>query len=587
MMRPTPLFAILTILIGLHSIVLAQASYDLSPKDTLIYHMKANKVEFVSIKSPEANLAISVHVADKKVYTQNESHGLGSTERILLQPNQQPYTIKIWADAYHAQTKPVKVWIEKQTEFKPMDTHIASNLLLEDLRLFRAIREKSNAGMYIYHTQATFDSLYAQAEKEVASCNNLLRFYQIIAKLTHAEGSCHNYTRLPNATHYYLQNPSAKLPFNVVNINGVLYNKTPLTNLPLGAQIISINGIPTPDIIQNLTQFYNADGYVRSYAQVAPFDKGWPLIYHLAYGTSASYQVEYTWEGNQKTTTLSGSDFYKSFTPDVTSPSAPRYSFQKLDPNLYSLKISGFDFAGSADDPNYLAFEKLLEHMMDTLLGNPKSELIVDLRGNQGGAGFLYEKVFTYLTDRPFRDSEYAYTLFNEIPFKQHLVISRMLLDNDAKNGADVDVYLKSIYPVSAQGKFYWNNEKNALILPNERTFKGPLYLFTDEYVASAGSHLASLIKSYTPAVVLGRETAGGYYDHNGHLPLSYVLPHSGIITGFSIVYVKQDAQKLADQPKGSGIMPHYAVQSTFEQHIQGEDVHLNKLKSIRAKANE
>lgn len=118
--------------------------------------------------------------------------------------------------------------------------------------------------------------------------------------------------------------------------------------------------------------------------------------------------------------------------------------------------------------------------------------------------------------------------------------------------------------------------------MPNERTFKGQIYLLVDQRVASAASHLASLIKSYTNAVVIGKETVGGYYEHNGHLPLVYELPNTGIQTGFSIVHVIQDAQNLPDQKKGQGIIPHIAIQETDQDFLDQTDVYLKKVSELR-----
>lgn len=121
---------------------------------------------------------------------------------------------------------------------------------------------------------------------------------------------------------------------------------------------------------------------------------------------------------------------------------------------------------------------------------------------------------------------------------EEKLIITSLFLSNGVQDKHGLNAYLKQLYPKDVQGKYYWADDKNPLIMPNDRIFKGQLYLLVDQRVASAASHLASLIKSYTNAVVIGKETVGGYYEHNGHLPLVYELPNTGIQTGFSIVHV-------------------------------------------------
>ncbi|MBK1439263.1 hypothetical protein JHJ32_04620 [Parapedobacter sp. ISTM3] len=97
-----------------------------------------------------------------------------------------------------------------------------------------------------------------------------------------------------------------------------------------------------------------------------------------------------------------------------------------------------------------------------------------------------------------------------------------------------------------------------------------------NENVASAASHFASLVKAYARNVtIVGVETVGGYYDHNGHISLVYELPNSEIKTKFSVVYVVQDARVLPDQPQGRGIIPDYEVWPRLDDFLQHKDTQM------------
>lgn len=96
--------------------------------------------------------------------------------------------------------------------------------------------------------------------------------------------------------------------------------------------------------------------------------------------------------------------------------------------------------------------------------------------------------------------------------------------------------------------------------------------MLLDEQVASAGAHLASLVRSYTDCITIGQETCGGYYEHNGHLPFTYQLPHTKIQAGFSIVYVNQDRRSLRGQPEGRGILPDIILSPGLDEFLQQED---------------
>ncbi|MDR2234984.1 MAG: hypothetical protein LBE92_02570 [Chryseobacterium sp.] len=568
-----------------------QKTLVLPPGDTLNYSLTSKKPAWISIRSDDANLAFTLFEAGKKIKDQDDSKGIGSLERLYHIPQKnKTYTLKIWSKSYIEQSKPAEVKITESARIPVSNSHFTPSAFLEDLKAFRSIREQANAGLYLYRTKKQIDSLYSHAEKEAENCKSILDFYKIIARLTEFEGSCHNFTDLPDNASYYLTQKAEYLPVTLKNINGRLLQDSEDIQIPVGAEIVSINDIPAAEIIRRLSQYYSSDGFSTSYKETAGFEKGMLDKFYIEFGTHPHYSIRYQWKNRIHQTALPGISYEDAKKLQNSRYSlvfrkklmAEKYSFTKEEDGVYRLSVRSFDFATGKEDPAYKKFGDFLDGIMQTLEKENVKHLIIDLRGNSGGTGALYEKVFTYLTQQPFRDSRYAYTLFNEIPVKESLVITPMFISNGIRNGSGLDVYLKQLYPESSQGKFYWTDEKNPLIFPSEKTFSGQLYLFVDENVASAGSHLASLIKSFTNAIVIGNETNGGYYEHNGHLPVVYELPNTRIQTGFSIVHVIQDARILPDQKTGRGIIPHFQVRQTDQEFLDHTDAYMKKLFEIK-----
>nr|WP_315034762.1 S41 family peptidase [uncultured Chryseobacterium sp.] len=568
----------------------AQNYSDLKAGDTLEYLPHSQRAAWISIQSNDANLAASLFINGKKIKEQDDSRGIKSTERLFYTPEKgKKYQLKIWAKSYVEKSKAAQVLITESRSISPLNDQFSANQFLEDLHTFRSIREQANSGLYVYRTKKQIDSIYNWAEVEVRNSKSLFDFYKIITKLTDFEGSCHNFTNLPNHASYYLTQKSEYLPITLKNIDGHLLQNSKNIVIPLAAEILSINGIPAKEIISRLSVYYSSDGFSMPYKQTAGFEKGMLDKFYVEFGTHRKYDIVYQLNGKIHQTTLSGLSLENQkklqesrYSLSSKKVFSEKYNLDKIDENMYRLSIRSFDFATGAEDPAYKKFSDFLDHMMNTLEKEKITDLIIDLRGNPGGTGELYEKVFTYLTQRPFRDSQYAYSKFNEVPMAERLVITPLFLSNGVKDKTGLNIYLKEQYPKGSQGKFYWSDDKNQLIAPNEKIFKGQLYLFVDENVASAGSHLASLIKSYTNAIVIGKETVGGYYEHNGHFPLLYELPNTGLQTGFSIVHVIQDAQNLPDQKKGQGIIPHIQIQETNQEFLDQTDVYLKKVYEIR-----
>lgn len=568
----------------------AQTHLELKPGDTLKYSPQSHKPSWISVQSADANLGIALFMDGKKLKEQDDSRGIKSIERLYFTPEKgKKYEVKIWAKSYLEKSKIAKVSIAESKSVPVLNGQFSSGQFVEDLRTFRVIREKANSGLYVYRNKKQIDSIYQQAEAEARNSKNIFDFYKIIARLTGFEGSCHNYTDLPNHASYYLTQKPEYLPITLKNIDGRLLQDSKEAVIPLGAEILSINGVPTKEMISRFSQYYFSDGYSMPYKETTGFERGMLDKFYMEFGNHKNYVIRYKWNGTVKEVSLAGiplesfkklqeSRYSLAFDKKLLSE---KYSFSKEGEGIYRLSLRGFDFATGKEDPAYKKFSVFLDQMMDTLEQEKIQNLIIDLRGNTGGTGALYEKVFSYLTQRPFRDSHYAYTQFNEVPLEEKLIITPLFLSNGVQDKHGLNAYLKQLYPKSIQGKYYWADDKNPSVLPNERTFKGQLYLLVDQRVASAASHLASLIKSYTNAVVIGIETVGGYYEHNGHVPLVYELPNTGIQTGFSIVHVIQDAQNLPDQKRGHGIIPHITIQQTDQEFLDQTDVYLKKVSEL------
>ncbi|UKB85757.1 S41 family peptidase [Chryseobacterium sp. MEBOG06] len=569
----------------------AQTNTYLKPGDTLKYSPQSDKSVWISVQSSDANLALALFMDGKKVKDQDDSRGIKSVERLYFTPEKgKIYELKIWAKSYLEKSKPAKVTITESKNVQVLKDQLSAGQFVEDLHTFRSIREKANSGLYVYRAKKQIDSIYQQAEKEAENCKNIFDFYKVIAKVTGFEGSCHNYTDLPNHASYYMTQKPEYLPVTLTNIDGRLLQDSKEVVVPLGAEVLSVNGIPAKEMINRFSQYYFSDGFSMPYRETAGFERGMIDKFYMEFGTHKNYEISYRWNGKINNVSLPGISLesFRKLQDSRHSLSfdkklmAEKYSFNKEGEGIYRLSVRGFDFATGKEDPAYTRFSAFLDQMINTLEQEKVKNLIVDLRGNTGGTGALYEKVFSYLTQRPFRDSHYAYTKFNEVPLDEKLVIISLFLSNGVKDKYGLNTYLKQLYPKQIQDKYYWTDDKNPLILPNQKTFKGQLYLLVDQRVASAASHLASLIKSYTNAVVIGKETVGGYYEHNGHLPLVYELPNTGIQTGFSIVHVIQDAQNLPDQHKGQGIIPHIEVHQTDQEFLDQTDVYLKKVLELQ-----
>jgi len=133
--------------------------------------------------------------------------------------------------------------------------------LKKDLTIFREIREKANSGLYKYRTKQQIDSIYSWAFSQIKEPKELIEFYKIILQITDFEGSLHNDTTLPDDFEKKYSSGNVFFPYPIKLIENRLVLNFENSEIPLGSQIFSINGIETQKLLASLYKYYTTDGY--------------------------------------------------------------------------------------------------------------------------------------------------------------------------------------------------------------------------------------------------------------------------------------------------------------------------------------
>jgi Periplasmic protease len=469
------------------------------------------------------------------------------------------------------------------------DKKLTVSAMREDLRLFRDIREKANSGLYRYRSQQQIDSIYQWAFHQTSKPLSVTEFNKIILVLTDFEGSCHNYTEVPEELLDYLNRQKAFFPYALKYIEGKIVFNNDYAPIPVGARILSINGRDDKTLMQSFYKYITTDGYAITEKLSGSVDKSFGIRYLLEYGLTDSFTIRFSPPYSSEIKTLTVAAVYKSEresnlalrhsapVDSVTDYSVePMYSFKMLNPSTGLLHIRIFAMAASAEDPAFAVYVRFIDSVFNVLHSHSVKNLILDIRGNPGGSDPTFEQPMMYLTDQSFRENTTAYIMFDSIPYEEYffgVTTSHKMGEVEKVEGKK---FLYDRFPRLVNGKNHQHEKHNPVYNPKKPAFEGRLYLLINENVASAASHLASLVKGYARnATVVGVETGGGYYGHNGHVPFVYQLPNSGIKTKFSIVYVVQDAPVKPDQPEGRGIIPHHEVWQSFDDFMKNRDTQM------------
>ncbi|AWK04963.1 peptidase S41 [Flavobacterium crocinum] len=475
---------------------------------------------------------------------------------------------------------------------------LSAEKLKQDLTIFKEIREKANSGLYKYRTKQQIDSIYSWALKQLNKPKELIEFYKIILQITDFEGSLHNDTTLPDDFEKQYSSGNVFFPYPVKLIEDKLIVNFQNNEILLGSQILSINGIKTKKLLSSFHKYYTTDGYNITGKSIG-IGSSFAKYFEMEYGSKKKFVVEYSLPNKTEKIikTVSGisndsrkENFKKRHSLPIDSLQygtiKGKYAFKVISPNIGLLTINTFAIGRNAKDKEHLIYKKFLDSCFQYLSKNSQiKNLIVDVRNNGGGTDPNDILTFSYLTQKSYRENSSAYVNFQEIPFPEYLVYEETEPQKKQEEKKDFEDELKEEFPRLENGKYYQDEKFNPLLQPNPNNFKGQIYLLISPRIASAGSLFASLVAGNTKAIVIGEETMGGYFGHNGHTPIEYELPNTKIKTQFSIVSLDQDVPEKSNQIFGRGIIPDHAVKQTFEDFMQNKDTQLEyTLKLIEPK---
>jgi hypothetical protein len=471
----------------------------------------------------------------------------------------------------------------------------------QDLTILLDINKKANSGLYQYRSKKQIDSIYNATIKSIKKPLSVTEFYKIMLRLADYEGSVHNYTIPDLDLINFLNRQKSFFPYPLIYINGQIIFDGQSSDIPPGSRIRSINGINDKQLMQSFYKYYTADGFNTTEKLSASVNKSFGINYLLEYGLSNEFIIEYNLPKSESiekkvlhavTLKQRETNLKNRFSAPVTDlidyKKQLPYSFRMLDPATGLLNLRWFGMAYGSDDPKFETYVNFLDSVFTGLDKNKVANLIIDVRNNPGGSDPNFEQPVMYLTDKPFKENVKATIIFdpNLVPFENYFwgVSTSERMDSITKKMGKA--YLKDVYPVFKNNISVQNQKYNPVYYPKSPRFKGNVYLLINENVASAASHFASLVKAYVPNVtIVGVETVGGYYLHNGHSPLVYELPNSKIKTQFSIVNLVQDAPKKDNQPEGHGIMPDHEVWPSLDDFFQHKDTQMEFiLKLIKTK---
>jgi hypothetical protein len=447
-----------------------------------------------------------------------------------------------------------------------LNAEVDSEDAREDLRTYKKILDAAHPSIneYIPKDQWNheYDSIYATIEKGIT----MREFYNKLFFLLNEIGCCHSLLELPESirdSYYYSE---LFFPIPVILLEDGLYCNTD-NELPPGSKILSINNVSVDKILDSLMMYSTVDGLHReSQRYIAASTFG--IDYFIRFGGQSYFNVSYVDTSGNK----HGRIINASTLGDLYNRKSELYYYDAVDVP-YSFQIDeeskmGILRVASFNNDTYnqrAAFRNFLDNTFELLKYKKHiTHLMIDLRENGGGKLNSCYQLFSYLTDRNFREYDSVFSRIREVPFAS-------LISDKITPGLvyDVNENLKSeFFNVEPRGCCI----PDSLIEdwdPKNNRFTGKVYVVVNANVASSASYFAALVKNSGRGVIIGTETSGGGYTGNGFEQLIYTLPRTKINVQFpyaKLIYVKE---KVHD---GHGVVPDYKVPDNLRFFQRNDD---------------
>ncbi len=473
-----------------------------------------------------------------------------------------------------------------QTSLKAQNI-LSSDLLLKDIDTLESWIMKAHPDPFRFSTKEKFALRFKEAKQSLKSTNGMTgeMFTGIVTPIMAELRDGHSHVWPPNSDNLEGQ---VFLPFSIVFVANKPYiiNNLGDENIPIGAEILEINGVKTNVLFDKLSKLVIGDGNIKSsrYRKMESTFRLSKLLKLFGYSDD-EYKIKFKTENGSinsyNAKALTQNEYLQKNKSDVKSISSKdvknnnfnktnlskTLTFNTIDSlnNIGYLKIASFN--PHYFQESYSVFKTEMNSIMEIIKNRNIQKLIIDLRNNTGGEDVYTLHVLRHLAKQKF-------SMFSNLTFKQnnykflpdgrHWDIDPKSYKLNDKGTYDVTPFLYGDDPFP-MGEFE----------PYENNFKGEIVVLINAYTFSAASDFSARLHYAKRATFIGEETGGSYIGNISGYSSSLNLPNSRVIVSISIVDTRQPF--FESNWTDRGVIPDVFVEPSVKDILNGGDPVLKK----------
>ncbi|MEQ8216895.1 MAG: S41 family peptidase [Arenibacter sp.] len=434
--------------------------------------------------------------------------------------------------------------------------------LKEDFQLFRKALEEAHPGIYRYEAKSSMDGSFEVIRKKLDQPLSQQEFYKILNPVL-AKIGCGHTKLIPSEEKgfMYYYNTETLFPLKLFldkNKAYVRYSYDTGIKLEPGTEITAINGIDMEEIIEGLLNNLFSDGHNQTfkYYELNRYFNALFSNFYLEEGEPHNkFNITYKDRGRKGSLTLPSVSYQKVMEHDTAEQNNIPYELEFKNEKTALLTIRTF----WPDEVKY-NFEVFLKESFADINAKNIENLILDLRGNEGGKDDFGSLLLSYLVNADFRYYDKLVVATNE----------RFSFEGHAQLPEGYE-QLRALITQTEDGEFRWEHNGNlAIQTPQKDPFKGHVYVLIDGACFSVTSEFCSVANHLDRVSFIGEETGGGYYGNNSGAFAIVTLPNSKMKLGIPLMayYTAVKDYEFTDR----GVMPDHPIGNTIKAVLTPQD---------------
>ena len=410
----------------------------------------------------------------------------------------------------------------------------AKKLLQEDLLFFRNTLQKNHPGLYRYKTADQVNEMFDSCYNTLKDSMTNLEFGKIIMYIISGLEDGHTGSTVPRLlTSHYGQNKPL-FPIYLYFIGNRAYALcSAVENIYPGTEILSIDGEPVSEILNNMFKYLPSDGKIESKKRMVVSEGNFGMLYSWLYGQKLSFAVTYRKDTLKSAMATLAATIVSDGMPckwDQAPPARKLLNLSLTQDTIACITIQSFDENRLSKES--FRFKAFLDTTFKKISESNCSRLIIDLRGNGGGLDEYGAMLYSYLTDKPFHyfSSKYSTT--------------------DTVNEKD--------------------NPLLGVSLPADNNYKGKLFILTDGRTFSTAADFSARVRSDGRGTFIGEETGGGYHGNTSGGVLNVILPHTQFTVFIPLYHYTNDVKPAKFHDRG--VIPDVQVLPSIQDVLQHRD---------------